>query len=802
MKSFLPSAALRRVLSSAALPGLASLAIAQATSTGPTPADAVQLGAFEVSERGVSRANSVLNLPDIAPSSPTGANPLTVLNRLPGINYSSSTNFGLRTTDGTSLRLRAFTLNVIGVAVDGIPTSSANGFQSNPPTRLIDSENLSSIVVSPGTGDVSTPSHSALGGSINFFTRAPEARAGGQFTLTTGSRDLRRAFVRGDTGLLANGVSAFVSGSDARQRVNFSDSDLPQLKRRKYDAQIQYQSSTLLLNAGVSHIKVDDHDDRPISGALFGNWTTTASTTGDLSDQGRRWFYPTIDDGNPNGLASTNYDKNRNGNTDTLYRLRAIYSPTSAITLAAIPYYQKRNSYHYGAVPYNSARSFYESAILAQPGRTDIVAPLGYPTNLLAGPNRLPAGVTSLASVDDAADNKPHAREATTPGHRQGIPISFEWKSGAQSFAAGAWAEQEKSNSTRYLRRVQGGVITNPFDYTGYISSYFERDNTIDIQQYFVKDTFKLLDERLTLNAGIKAIAVDYDFKGIPDNAYFDNGIKVHRTPKYSDYFLPQIGATWALSKRDELFLNYSENFSAPDTAVIYGTTFDQSKLQAERADNIDFGLRTARGILSGSLAGYVIKYKNRIGDITPYDPLGFGAAYTPTAYTNVGKVNGYGVELAVAYRPIRDFTVNLATAWQTLEYQNNFSVQTGATASTTYLIKDKTVPNTPRWTVNADASYYFGAFFIGANFRHQDGVFLTTSNNQKIPGYTLVGAGIGYDGIRKQGALKNTRIALNIENVFDRYWFYTSGASTAYSNGSFSAGTPRALYLTASTKF
>jgi iron complex outermembrane receptor protein len=797
------SAASRRALTAALVASGVSLATAQlAPGSADTAADAVRLDAFQVAERGVSRANSVLNLPDIAPSSPTGANPLTVLNRLPSINFNASTNFGLRTTDGTGLRLRAFTLNLIGVAVDGIPTSSANGFQANPPTRLIDAENLSSIVVSPGTGDVSTPAYSALGGSINFYTRAPEAKPGGQFTLSTGSRDLRRAYFRADTGLLAGGVSGFVSASDARQLVNFSDSSLPQLKRRKYDAQLQYQTPTLLLNAGVSHIKVDDHDDRPVSGSLYGNWTTTASPTGDLSDRGRRWFYPTYDDGNPNGLASANYDKNRNGNTDTLYRVRAVYTPSESLRVVTIPYYQDRNSYHYGAVGYTSARSFYESAILAQPGRTDVVAPLGYPTPLLAGPNRLPAGVTSLASVDDPADNKPHAREATTPGHRQGLPVSFEWKLGNQTFAAGAWYEKEQSTSTRYLRRVQNGVITNPFDYTGYISAYFERDNTIEIQQYFAKDTFKLVDDRLTIDAGVKALTVDYDFFGIPDNAFFDKGLKVHRTPRYADHFLPQVGATWALTGHDELFLNLSQNFAAPDTAVIYGTTFDQSKLQAERTDNVDFGVRTARGHLSGALSGYLIRYKNRIGDITPYDPLGFGAAYTPTAFTNVGRVEGRGVELAIAYRPSRDLSFNFAAAWQALKYKNNFDVQTGAATTTTYRIKDNTVPNTPKVIFNGDVSYYLGAFFVGANFRYQDAVFLTTSNNQKIPGYALLGAGFGYDGIRRQGALKNTRIALNIENVADRYWYYTSGASTAYSNGSFSVGTPRAYYLTASTKF
>ena len=95
------------------------------------------------------------------------------------------------------------------------------------------------------------------------------------------------------------------------------------------------------------------------------------------------------------------------------------------------------------------------------------------------------------------------------------------------------------------------------------------------------------------------------------------------------------------------------------------------------------------------------------------------------------------------------------------------------------------------------------GSFFVGINGRFQDRIYLTTSNNQALPSFALFGVGVGYDGISSPNArLKNVRLAVNVENVFDRYWFYTNGASTALSNGSFSVGTPRAIYVTASTKF
>lgn len=794
MNQLLPAALARRFYLLAPL-FAASWVGAQTTMETP-----LQLDRYEVSEKGVSRANNILKLSETAATSEAGANALLSLNRLPGVNVNSSTHYGLRNSDGSGLRLRAFTLSSLGLAVDGVPSSS-----NNPPNRFFDSENISVIAVSPGTGDVNTPAASALGGSINFFTRGPEQDAGAQLTGNFGANNLRRTFVRFDSGEIAPGLTSFVSGSNTEQVVSFTDSDKPVLKRKKADVQVRYERLGLNLTARYGYYKADDHDDRPISGSNFGNWVpyTRGGPTGDLTDQGRHWFYPTIDDGDPNGLASVNYDKNRNGRTEHLFSLSAVVTPATGVKISATPYYQKRDGYSYGGVPYNTARTFFENAIKAQPGRTDVVAPLGYPTGLLAAPNTLPVGVASLASQDAAADNRPNAREFFVKGERNGIPLNASWSTARHTLEVGAWFEHEKSSSVRKLHNVVGGVITNPFDWSTSITTYFDRQTDWRTRQYFAKDTVRFYDNRLAFSFGAKAVSVKTDFEGLPDNTYFDRGIRVHRSPTYSDSFLPQVGATFSVTRSEEVFLNYSENFASPSSDVIGGSKFIESALAAERTQNYDVGLRTARGKWSGSLAGYFIRYKNRIGDVTNFDPLLFGSANTATAFTNVGSVEGRGVELAIAGTPVRRLRLNLTAAWQALKYQNNYTENSSTGAVLLREIRGRTVPNTPRLTVNADATYSWGAFFAGVNARYQDRVFLTTSNNQAIPGYTLVGLGFGYDGTNSRDArLKHVRLAINVENLTDRYWFYASGASTAFSNGNFSVGTPRAVYFTVAGKF
>jgi len=123
-------------------------------------------------------------------------------------------------------------------------------------------------------------------------------------------------------------------------------------------------------------------------------------------------------------------------------------------------------------------------------------------------------------------------------------------------------------------------------------------------------------------------------------------------------------------------------------------------------------------------------------------------------------------------------------------------------------VIDGNTVPNTPKWTFNSDATYFVGPFFVGVNARFSDWSYLSTDNGkaggngaQRVPGYTIFGLGVGYDGIAREGPLKHVRIALNIDNVFDRYWYYSTGGNS-YGNGSFGVGLPRTTYLTISSKF
>src|SRR4051812_23802250 len=129
--------------------GLLSSGRAQTTKADPAEPIAV-LEKFTVSTRGETRANNTIQMADVALNAP-GKTGYQLLDMLPGVNITGTDNYGLYEY-GWRIRVRAFNINAIAVALDGIPmgNNAANG--GNPVTRFFDSENLSSIVVSQGTG--------------------------------------------------------------------------------------------------------------------------------------------------------------------------------------------------------------------------------------------------------------------------------------------------------------------------------------------------------------------------------------------------------------------------------------------------------------------------------------------------------------------------------------------------------------------------------------------------------------------------------------------------------------------------
>lgn len=84
------------------------------------------------------------------------------------------------------------------------------------------------------------------------------------------------------------------------------------------------------------------------------------------------------------------------------------------------------------------------------------------------------------------------------------------------------------------------------------------------------------------------------------------------------------------------------------------------------------------------------------------------------------------------------------------------------------------------------------GGWSAGLGVIHQSEVYASTNNTVKLPAFTRADAALYYafaDG--------KTRLALNVENLFDRKYY-----PTAHNDNNISPSAPRNARLTVSTRF
>ena len=140
------------------------------------------------------------------------ANPYQLLNLKPGVNSYGNDATGLF---GGNIRVRGFNSDQIGLTINGAPVNDSGNFALFP-QEYVDQDNICSIFLTQGSTDTDAPHVGASGGNIGIQSCPPKDELGGAFTTTFGSDQLRRNFIRFDSGkLFGDSFKFFVSQSHA-----------------------------------------------------------------------------------------------------------------------------------------------------------------------------------------------------------------------------------------------------------------------------------------------------------------------------------------------------------------------------------------------------------------------------------------------------------------------------------------------------------------------------------------------------------------------------------------------------------
>lgn len=742
----------------------------------------------EVSGKGFGEGRATVSVPavDIA-AMPAGQNPIILLAKTPGINVQTSDNIGLY-EHANRIQIRAFNINQIAVTLDGVPMGQQNYYGGTPVDRLIDSESIDRVDVSTGVGSVTMFANTALGGAIRYYTKAPQEGKSVKMAVSYGDNEFRRGFFRVDTGEIAKNLTSFVSYSGLTA-VKWRG--LGNIYRDHFATQLRYLLGDAEFKLKVDYNRRADHDYRSMSLAIF-------------NTLGRYYEYPMVLTGptgrttnikQPDGttkavpVPSTDdaayWDNQFNYRRDTVISFESTFKLSPDMTLSVVPYYDRKWIFGGGNLDGTSgaALASYNLSIATTPSS---------PYRLVDGvllPIYAPKGVLYSERI---------ARQ-----ERFGLPSTLVWKVGSQQITAAGWFQDDKYHRAdirwNRLGGVAGGRNLN-IAYNPDIEFVFGNHDVYHhfyTAQFALEDQIKLMQEKLTVTAGIKSLHITDTFHGFKNAADFSTNTISAFSASYSDNFLPSLNATFALSKTSELFASFAESMSQPPKEVYYVATYPAKRVKAESATVGELGWRYTRKKFNLTLAAYDVQYHHRLLSFNDYDPT--SQAVVPT-YADVGGITSRGLESAFAFFPMQGLRFSTSLSYNDTKFDDNyFKANATGTGTVVVLTKDKVVPDFPKVMANAEVNYNWKSLYSGIDYRYLSKRYSTSTNLEWLGGYGVYNMFFGYQA-PGSGRFGHLRVQFNISNLFDKK--YLSSISPGELTGSFQPGAPRTTYVAVSTEF
>lgn len=686
---------------------------------------------------------------------PAGTSPLLTVSRLPGVNFQSADPLG-NYEWSTRFTVRSFSQNQLGFTLDNVPLGdmSYGNFNGLHISRAISAENVGRAFLSQGSGSLDTASSSNLGGTIQFYSRAPQDTFGLDWRETVGSDHDMRSYGRVDTGDTGFG----------RFSMSFTGQDAEKWKGTGHQRQQQFNlgylntwgHSRLSAFVNTSERREIDYQDmsKEMIGRLGYNWDN---------------FFPNV-------TAAVNAAATLCGNNGTTYVSKCddAYYAGSGL----------RNDTLMGTTFETRVWDRLHMALTAY-SHDNKGEGLWY-TPYTPSPNGVPVSI----------------RTTEYNINRSGTIENFDVELGANTVKFGAWHEGNDFNQARRFYAVTSAtVFPSPYDFLSnpfYTQWQYAFKTTTN--QYWLSDDWAVTDA-LTITAGFKSLHVTTDGDllvgtGLPSG-----------TVQSKKNFLPQLGANFKLSSSDELFASYSKNMRAFQGAATGTTPFAttaagfaaiQNTLKPETSDDFEAGWRTHHPLYEATLAAYLVNFHDRLLGVQQ----GAGIQGNPTVLSNVGGVRSYGLEAALSLRLMPGVTWTNSLSESRSTYQDNV-----VSNNVPVDIKGKNVVDAPDTMLKSILGYDNGSLFgdVGGDFMSKR--YYSYTNDASVPSRVLVNASAGYR-FAPFGIIRQSNVQFNVTNLTNRRYIATLGSNgfvNSDPNGTAQTllpGAPREWSLSFAAKF
>ena len=795
MASQIRYSGLAALLAGTALAALAGIAFAEDVAR---PADVVAsvkvgleptAGPDQVDEIVVIGTGETRSVSTLVPSNldmlPPGTSIQKALNFLPGVMAQSIDALGVN-EQSLSLQVRGFNTTHLGYSLDGMPLGDGayNNYNGLTISRALISENLGRADLATGIAGLSIPSTSNLGGALIYTSSNPRREMGLRGSQTVGSEDTHRTFLRFDTGL-SHGFSAYLSGQYSEQDLFVNQRAYNTSTGKQLNGKLMYEFDRGTITAFADISRTNQADDAYLSkdmqGRLGWDWGGYAPNWQAYLDRAScsvaSLVAKCVTSTAPEKLSDVTFTNGQILRNDELFYIAGDFDLTTALK-ARVQVYRH--------------------------------------TDKGAGNNFI-TGLSTQGTTSTADDLPVQIRDTRYTIDRDGVLGSLTWNIGFNEIQAGFWLEENTSSAARYIRND----VTGPFDLGQFLdgqpaTAQWVQETQWETRQFYVQDTVRLLDDRLTIDFGFKSTYSKSD-------AEAQRGIAVAAPPattqfasgslEAKDNFLPEVGVHWQVAQGHELYVSYAENmamyqggFKLGPQSVTQAVWDAQGQyLQPETSKSFDAGYRYVSGPLQVSVAAYHVQFNDRL---LQYNPCPTNQQQNPgcgNSFHNAGSVTSNGVELGVLWKPLAWLNWYNSASYNETTYDDDLDWCT-----TTCVVKataGKQQVDTPREMIASVLTVHGGGFSASLSGKYTGERFYTYTNDQGFDAVTTFDLGVGYD-LAGLGAPAGAKLAVNVTNLTDKRYASNFDSSVFAPDDAtssvlvFHASAPRQVFATISFDF
>lgn len=693
----------------------------------------------------------------------SSANPASLIANLPSVNVSSTDAFGI--SGGYNVQIHGLPAFDLGFVLDGVPVYNSGSAYSN---ETVDSHDLTTLSVAPGTSTIDAPTIGSAAGTIYMTMRDPSLKPGGAVDFAGGTQSFNMQYLRLDSGEIGStGLRGFASISHS-YADNFRGGGFNEKYHVDFKAVKDWGAGSRISFEGSVNRQTYTY-----------------------------FFYPTADQfANYNtDYNDFNLHKTYQGFGDTAYYRLNQQTPSYAMVYSVPVHWVATDHLTFDDTPY------VWSFMGAGTGGDVLTVGQAFQGAEPADVDLTRGGKITPTDGQVLVDAGFHSTTV-----QAGNVAKVTGKFGPDTFVAGWWYENYVNRERDPVGTVDQdtGVPGDPWIPTNIYSladgkPYLVNDSNqrYVLDSLFIGDTLSLLNNRLTLSAGGKYVSIGVDIKNLLPGA----------NPRAkTDYnsFLPQAQVRYRLDEHSSFYADIEKDFTLPFTTSIIdyysinsgAQTAAPSPATPETALKEEAGYRYQGDLLLADVSFFNINLKNHL--LT----LNVLVNGLPEAEAeNAGYQTSRGVDLQFGTKPIHHVAPYVSFEYLSSHTGSDIGDVDEAGNPDFLPTNGKVSPQAPEFQIALGLTYEYGPFLAGVRLRWVDSQYADLMNQESMPSFLHNDFTFAYK-LPDFRYLHGSKLQLNISNIGDSlfrngvYFAPLNAQDTVGTRGGVIAGSSPTYYV------